>query len=57
MVDEFGKLLGLVTLEDVLEELFGEIRDEFDLEGPELTKVGDRRMAGLGRHRHQASAR
>ncbi|HVN28204.1 MAG TPA: transporter associated domain-containing protein, partial [Candidatus Binataceae bacterium] len=38
---EFGKLLGLVTLEDVLEELFGEIRDEFDLEGPELTKVGD----------------
>ena len=41
VVDEFGKLLGLVTLEDVLEELFGEIRDEFDLEGPELTKVGD----------------
>ena len=25
----------------MLEELFGEIRDEFDLEGPELTKVGD----------------
>ncbi len=41
VVDELGKLLGLVTLEDVLEELFGEIRDEFDLEGPELTKVAD----------------
>ena len=41
VVDEFGKLRGLVTVEDVLEELFGEIRDEFDLEGPELTKVAD----------------
>jgi CBS domain containing-hemolysin-like protein len=32
VVDEFGSILGLVTLEDVLEQLVGEIHDEFDVE-------------------------
>jgi magnesium and cobalt exporter, CNNM family len=40
VVNEYGKVLGLITLEDLLEELFGEIRDEFDYEGPEFTQVG-----------------
>jgi putative hemolysin len=40
VVNEYGHLLGLVTLEDLLEELFGELRDEFDTEVPELEKVG-----------------
>jgi putative hemolysin len=40
VVDEYARVLGLITLEDLLEELFGEISDEFDYEGPELMPLG-----------------
>jgi CBS domain containing-hemolysin-like protein len=41
VTDEYGSVSGLVTLEDLLEELVGEIADEYDREEPELVPVGD----------------
>jgi len=41
VTDEYGSVVGLVTLEDLLEELVGEITDEYDTEEPELEQVAD----------------
>ncbi|MCB1065183.1 MAG: HlyC/CorC family transporter [Verrucomicrobiae bacterium] len=41
VVDEFGGALGLVMLDDVLEELVGEIQDEFDEDNREFRRVSD----------------
>ena len=41
VTDEYGSMSGLVTLEDLLEELVGEITDEYDLEEPEIAQIGE----------------
>jgi len=42
VVDEYGSTVGMVTLENVLEELVGQIQDEFDQENPLLVRKGER---------------
>ena len=41
VIDEWGSFEGLFTIEDILEEIVGEIRDEFDEEEPAISKFND----------------
>ena len=49
VVDEYGSLVGLVTLEDLLEEIVGEIEDEYDRAEPDIEPTADGRFRVNGR--------
>jgi CBS domain containing-hemolysin-like protein len=49
VVDEYGGTAGLVTLEDLIEELVGEIVDEYDVEEPAVQRLSDGSLVVNGR--------
>ena len=49
MIDEFGGTSGIVTMEDVLEQIFGEINDEYDVQEHVEKQISDHEYIFSGR--------
>lgn len=48
VLDEYGTVIGIVTMENVIEQIVGSVQDEFDLETPEIVPDGAGRFIVLG---------